>query len=379
MLFNISVYGFHLLLFFVVFNSSFKYIYSSGIWNLLQISVAFIIIVLGFLDPKSRLIINTKSLVAIITLSGATLVSFFYVDAIYDSKEVFKFITLILLMFSGLCYGRYLNVIIFVKISNVFTVLFILSFSFFKIAVMDPSANYLMYSMAIAFMAIANLGLAFYKSWDAKWLSFGVLLLLYCFTLHSRSAIIFTMLFLLFFIFIDHVIKRKLLRMLSLLSIMIVTLWFVFLYFELTVENISNLGYGAYKLIGMFSGEYTDDRGSLLNQSLALISNEPFGYGIGAFWRLLGYYPHNLFLETALNFGVFVSLIYFFAACIALFELARKRTLTLWFYALFYLYYLAVWMSSFDYLSAFQIHIALGCFLSCLSLSNTRNVPIKLT
>ncbi len=368
MLFNVSIYGFHILLFLVVFNSSLKYMYSSGVWNLLQIILALFILAITFMDKKNRVIINPKTLLVIIGLSAATLVSFFYQYAFYDSKVFFKFITLSLLMFCGVCYGRHLNVISFMKISNVFIVVFILYFSVLKIAVMDESANYLMYSIAIAFVAVANMGIAFYKDWDGKWLSCGLILLLYCFTLHSRSAIVLPMFFLLFFIFIDHVKKKKLLKLIGTSSTLIAILGGIAIYSDITLEDLSQLGYGAYRLISMLSGEYADDRGVLLYRSLQLISDNPLGYGIGAFWSLLGYYPHNFFVETALNFGVFVCLGYFVISCIAVIELSRSRIFILWFYALIYLYYLAAWMTSFDYLSSFQIHFALGCFISCLSL-----------
>jgi O-antigen ligase len=126
------------------------------------------------------------------------------------------------------------------------------------------------------------------------------------------------------------------------------------------------LGYGAYKLIGMFTGEHTDGRGRLLQGSLQAISTNPFGYGVGSYDALIGYYPHNFFLEVMLSFGVFVCLIYIVVLVLAIYELYKAKEIKTWFFSLLYLYYLAIWMSSFDYLSSFQIHFALGGFVSCV-------------
>lgn len=366
MLTKISFYSFHILLLLIVFNSSFKYIYSSNIWNLFQVLLVFFIFCINTLNTKKTVSCHIGSLIIIFTLSFLTLASFFYKGAFFNENDIFKHVTLILLMFCGSLYGKNLNVIFFVKLCNVFLVCFILTFNVFKLAVMDPLANYLMYSMAIAFVGVANIGISYYKNWSWTWLIAGLSILLFCLTLHSRSAILLTIMFLFFFIFIYHFKAKKMLRLFILNVFVILLLVIIIKVNQISLNDVSNLGYGAYKLLSMFSGEYSDDRGSLLSSSLLYIADDPLGYGIGSYWSLIGYYPHNFFVEVILNFGFIVFLFYFIVFVIAVFELTKTKQLNVWFYALLYLYYLAVWMTSFDYLSSFQIHFAFGAFVSSL-------------
>jgi hypothetical protein len=374
---------FHSLLFLVVFNSALKYIYSVNLWNMLQLFLALCLIVLGSIY-KDRVYrgISVIALIFILFISFLTSLSFFYSLASFDMNDIFKFITLTIFMFSGLYFAQYLNVLPFVKVLNVFTFLFILIFDFLKLMKMDPNANYLMYSMAISFVCVANLGISYFRGWDFKWLIIGVILLLYCLILHSRAAIIFPIIFLMFFVFCYCLKENKMLKFFSSMLIVFAIGLLVLSLYDVTIEDFSNLGYGAYKLIGMLQSEYSDDRGSLLRGSLQAIYTNPFGYGIGSYEELLGFYPHNFFLEVMLSFGVFVCLIYILVLVFAIYELYMAKEMKLWFFSLLYLYYLAIWMSSFDYLSSFQIHFALGGFVSCFlyryKVYQKSQVPIKI-
>jgi len=357
---------FHSLLLLVVFNSALKYIYAVNLWNLGQLFLALCLILLGsFYSNKDVKGGNALGLVFILMITLFTLIPFFYPLAAFNNSDIFKFFTLTIFMFCGLYFAHYLNVLTCMKAMNIFTFAFILIFDFLKLMKMDPNANYLMYSMAISFMCVANLGVSYLKKWEIKWLSIGVVLMLYCITLHSRAAIIFPIVFLMFFVFCYCVNENKLFQLFSCFLISVTLLIVVLSFYEVTLEDFSNLGYGAYKLIGMLQGEYSDDRGSLLQGSLQAISTNPFGYGVGSYDKLLGFYPHNFFLEVMLSFGVFVCLIYIMVLFFSIYELYKAKDIKLWFFSLLYSYYLAIWMSSFDYLSSFQIHFALGGFVSC--------------
>jgi hypothetical protein len=331
-----------------------------------QLFLALCLIVLGSMyNNRIHRGVSVRGLIFILCISFFTTVSFFYPLASYDINDIFKFTSLTIFMFVGLYCAQYLNVLPFAKVINVFTFAFILVFDFLQFMKMDPNANYLMYSMAISFVCVVNLGISYFRGWDFKWLIIGVILLLYCLTLHSRAAIILPIIFLIFFVFSYCLKESKMLKLFSSTVIIFALGFLVLSLYDVTIEDISSLGYGAYKLIGMLQGDYSDGRGSLFKGSLEAIYTNPFGYGVGSYKELLGFYPHNFFLEVMLSFGVLVCLIYILILILAIYELYMAKEMKLWFFSLFFLYYLAIWMSSFDYLSSFQIHFALGGFVSC--------------
>ncbi len=102
--------------------------------------------------------------------------------------------------------------------------------------------------------------------------------------------------------------------------------------------------------------------------TMGAIAQQPFGYGLEASKRLIGAYPHNIFLEIWVSGGVIALII--FLAIVTLFlrhlsAAARSRTEWSTQIAFFLtLYYLAMWNISFALSSAYAVLPMLVYFAS---------------
>lgn len=64
-----------------------------------------------------------------------------------------------------------------------------------------------------------------------------------------------------------------------------------------------------------------DGRNELASQVFSLIKDNPMGYGFLSHYKLLGTYPHNVFLELLLDFGVFLG----GALCVTIIVLSARN------------------------------------------------------
>lgn len=79
---------------------------------------------------------------------------------------------------------------------------------------------------------------------------------------------------------------------------------------------LNEKGYYSRTLELLFSGNISQGSGrdNLYIESLSMINEKPlFGFGVGGEFSRLGIYPHNIFLEILLNFGVIIG-----TACIVI-------------------------------------------------------------
>ena len=66
-----------------------------------------------------------------------------------------------------------------------------------------------------------------------------------------------------------------------------------------------------------------DGRNELARQVFSLLKDNPLGYGFLSHYKLLGTYPHNVFLELLLDFGVFLG----GALCVTIIVLSARNLL----------------------------------------------------
>lgn len=132
------------------------------------------------------------------------------------------------------------------------------------------------------------------------------LFILYCIlTLAGRAALI-GCIFVVMSVslsMINYQWKRK-----PLLIVFIFTSVLILVYFavDYLLENVLN-EYLLYKLTQ--SSSSSNSRLSYYIQSLDIIADHPFGLGLHKYNTVLGFYPHNIFLEMGMNAGIIAMLI----------------------------------------------------------------------
>ena len=67
----------------------------------------------------------------------------------------------------------------------------------------------------------------------------------------------------------------------------------------------------AYRINRLFTQIGTEPRLPRLLDTVGKINDNPVGYGMGSSKRIVGYYPHNMFVESMLEFGILPALVFF--------------------------------------------------------------------
>lgn len=112
-------------------------------------------------------------------------------------------------------------------------------------------------------------------------------------------------------------------------------------------------------------------------KSIELIINNPFGYGLQSYYKLLGFYPHNIFIEIMMSSGIFafvIFLILFFYAFSCSAKIFFNRELSI--YAMIFIYFTIQWSFSYD-LSASYALLSSLCVVSGIVLNKVHINEIK--
>lgn len=151
---------------------------------------------------------------------------------------------------------------------------------------------------------------------------FIILLLLALFLLPSRGGPLFAgfafLVIILIDIFYTNPFSRRVLKTGFYLLIGLLVLYFY--------QNHSSPRQ-AYRMHRLFAEIGTEQRIPLLLDTVHKIIDNPMGYGMGSSVRIVGFYPHNMFLESMLEFGILPTLVFFLVVIvypIRLFVLAIK-------------------------------------------------------
>lgn len=72
------------------------------------------------------------------------------------------------------------------------------------------------------------------------------------------------------------------------------------------------------------SDDREEPRMAIWVKTVELISENFLGYGVNSYQKLIGSYPHNIFLESLLSFGIFGFLIILVLACMFLYSLIKS-------------------------------------------------------
>jgi hypothetical protein len=340
----------------VVNNSLLKLVYPSSIFNFILLASFFVLFI--FQKHPRKYVLRVCLLCFI--LYFMVIISAFYPDASLDSiEDIIKLLSLPIYILGGYYSAKSLDVK-FILIFQSFLGLAVISLHFLGFYdFYAAGGNYIMLGISVMISAISSywLGLAYGVK---GFFLISLILVISLLFLNSRSALGLTVI-IMFIMTIQLKLNSKHLHY----SIMYMMVFLIILKFafDWLLKEGGSLSYTLYKFKGMLSGSYEDERSNLYKTAINLIIEQPFGYGLSSHSNLLGYYPHNFFLEVTLNFGIVLSVYYCFLFSICTLKqipfLNKLNVIMKYFLISFG----GVWLVSFNYSSSFQIHYLIGICL----------------
>ena len=299
-----------LIIFLLVATPSLKgMLYESSILNFLPLILLIVVILM---NKGKAPIYNRLNFAVVPSFLSFLLLSFFVSLTLFGNPIIEDFIKVILILL----------VTIFLPLTVTFKSLQI-SFSFlflwgvflcvkkvFFVMIFTDNFHYLTVGYPIAIMII----ISFYKFFFNKklmlkifyfsFIIFGFFTLL---TLIGRSPIIFPLFLILLFL-IFNFFKEIFTFNISKIIIYLFTFICILLVFTYVINN-----YIDPYLLGRFLNllEGSDSRSDAVYlPAIKAITSNFFGYGLGSSTHLIGFYPHNIFLEIALDTG-FLGVVFF--------------------------------------------------------------------
>lgn len=163
--------------------------------------------------------------------------------------------------------------------------------------------HYLHVGLPIGVLILIGFSNIFYSKSKIKilvnifWIILGYMSL---FTLFGRSPIIFSFLLIILVLilksFLENSFKTKLFYSLSIAIIAVIAIW--------TINNyIPQYLIDRFLRISSNIAEEPRMNAVYIPAIRAIVSN-PLGYGLGSSWEVIGFYPHNIFLEVTLETGI---------------------------------------------------------------------------
>ncbi|HDY7986286.1 TPA: hypothetical protein RQK52_002394 [Vibrio vulnificus] len=348
----------------VSLNSLLKIIYFSEVWNFLGIILSFIIIVIVFIDKK-RINFNHFAFTFIVAL---IILMIIYISVLKDFSSIdyfsiFKFLALLVFLLTASLSSRFFKAERYSKFIVFVAIIALLVYVIRPTGFYSENTNYLMFTSVICYAYVILINSNFNSNLKVI---LSIAFIIGILTLQSRSAILLLIIFTLIKLGKVCYDLRSLMFVVLLYSGVAVFGVVFFLNLSVIIEYIPvELGYGIFKLLNMISGDYSDARSTMYTEAFSWIVSNPFGYGFNAHNRIIGFYPHNILLETGLNYGIFLALFYLTFFVYAFFKYHSLKDVNCVF-PISYMYFFCVWLTSFDYLSSFQIHMFLGSLLYLL-------------
>lgn len=134
-------------------------------------------------------------------------------------------------------------------------------------------------------------------------------------------------------------------------------------------DIVSHSDFLMFKIERLLENYKEEPRFYVYMKSVDLILSNPFGYGLQSYYKLLGFYPHNIFIEILLSSGIFAFIVF-----LMLFTYAFLNALKLWFhqdlsiYAIVFIYFAIQWNFSYDFSSSYALLTSL-CVVSGIVLN----------
>jgi O-antigen ligase len=269
-----------------------------------------LVIIIGITLNYNSIIFNKKKSIVLFFLFFLTVTfSLLQAHSFYNINIYCKYIIIILLCLVS--YFQNIDSIVFFLKTTVFLNIILAFVSFFNInfIVSNPDVNYLncTYSLGISYLII--LVSIFYK-FNYKKLFILLLLFTAMFKYPSRGTLIFTVFLSFVLVYKNRPKKSKITKFLFFgLIVLLICLISWTIYFFLKDS------YLFFRFLNLFANIGEEPRIAIYSKAFTAISqNFLFGVGIGnsgpALGSSLGVYPHNIFLEALIEFGLFGLLIF---------------------------------------------------------------------
>ncbi|MFS1161235.1 O-antigen ligase family protein [Aeromonas salmonicida] len=121
-------------------------------------------------------------------------------------------------------------------------------------------------------------------------------------------------------------------------------------------NTISQSEFLIFKIERLLDNYKEEPRFNVYVHSIELLLKNPFGYGLQSYNKLLGFYPHNIFIEIMMSSGFFAFLIFiilFFYTVFCSIKIFLNRDLYI--YTIIFLYFSIQWSFSYDFSSSYAL------------------------
>lgn len=348
-------------------NPSLKFIYKNPIINI----IPFFFFILSIIFSK-KYNFNKNFILPFLFISLffiTTISSFFFNHSNIELKEIFRVISLYLAFTSGLILFNRINVSFIVILLLIWCVILSLLSNFNLINYQDgKDFNHLNFTLPLAMLVS---WLIFYINLKINIKKTHILLLLVSITYisiniifaGSRAAIAVPIFisFIYSLLFFKHINKK---RIVSFITLCVIT---IIITLPIIMNKLS--GYFLYKLSRMSNIE-DDSRYRLYQKLYHILQDFPLGLGYHNYNTYINEpYPHNFFLEIALNSGIIVSLLllifisYYLLKSIKISKFTELNIRNL-FPLICFSYFLLSWQLSNDFGSSAPLFFSMGLLIS---------------
>jgi O-antigen ligase len=390
-----SLFGASFWAFFILNLPSLKILYFDELLNLVPLIGLYIIPI--FLTKKEFRLTKTQiyfliwfSLFILLLLLSGIMSQ----NSVLTSKLLFRYIYVYFTVIGLVFFVReiHLTGILFWQIIWGTTLSIVKIFYGLSVSFHDNAIHYNTLSMPMACSFMATSGLLFFVNQSNSFKLYSKILLWFCLIVNllaltsqpGRGPVIFSLLT----IFLVILAKRLLINSNELKnknkSVLFINNQWIKIIFILPI-----LGYIAFQNIqtqlsevwlnryyNLFTNTQNESRNDLWLPALEAIVENPLGYGLNSSEYIIGFYPHNIFLETLISsgiFGVIPLLIILFIFFQKLVTIIKKETLYIPI-SMMSLMILFMWNVSFDLGASY---LPFGAIAISLSSLNTKKIISK--
>ncbi|EPI2683609.1 O-antigen ligase family protein [Vibrio cholerae] len=337
---------------FVLSLGGLKFFIFSPLFNMVIAFIGFALLIYNF----KNVIVNTKSLLFLLLLLLFFFIifsSFFFDLSEADFTYVLKIISLVIFSFTAFILSFYIaqNPSLLALILSLFGALMS---ALFIVKYIRPSGagelSYLNLALPIGIGLLSSIYYLINKgNGFLNKLYILFLITIQCVAILSLSArmVLISVALILMFMLIRNLTNRWIVLMTAGLCI---TLY----YFSDGI--VSHSDFLMFKIERLLENYKEEPRFNVYMKSIELILSAPFGYGLQSYYKLLGFYPHNIFIEILLSSGIFAFIIF-----LILFAYAFLNALKFLFhqdlsiYAIVFIYFSIQWNFSYDFSSSYAL------------------------
>lgn len=314
-------------------------------------------------------LLNTKSVVFLLLFLSfyfMIFLSFFYEFSETDITYILKIISLIIFSFSAFFLSCNItrNPLLLALMLSSFGALMA---ALFIVKYIKPSGagelSYLNLALPIGIGLLSSIYYLFNKNSASLGKLFVLMLIsIQCIAILSLSArmVLLSVALLAFFMLIRNSSNKWM---------MLITVGVVFSLYYFSGDIVSHSEFLMFKIERLLDNYREEPRFYVYMKSVDLILSNPFGYGLQSYYKLLGFYPHNIFIEVLLSSGILAFVIFFM-----LFIYALLNAIKMWshqdlnIYAIVFVYFAIQWNFSYDLSSSYALLASL-CVVSGIVLN----------